>query len=441
MTASPPRGLTTLLASGDSDPVAVSVRGFTVDVVEGPDAGRTFQPRTRSVVIGTDPSADVVLTDPYVSRVHARIDVQPTGYLLRDMGSRNGSRVGPVWAREVWLGDDVTFTLGTTQLRFRLLDEPFELALSRDEAFEDLLGRSAAMKEVFAICERVAPTDVAALLVGETGTGKELVARAIHARSKRKDRPFVVLDCAALSPSLVESELFGHEKGAFTNALSAHEGVFERADGGTVFLDELGELPPDLQPKLLRVLESGDVRRVGGTRTQHVDVRVIAATNRDLVALIAENRFRADLYYRLAVVQITVPPLRARREDVSLLARHFAKQTGDDIELDRVLGELRDYGWPGNVRELKNLVERATVLADLAGSGAPKPLGQAIADVAGRPPTLREARAVADRAYLEDVLRRTEGDLDRAAEIADVHRKTLERMLREQRRAAASDEE
>ncbi|NVB80269.1 MAG: sigma 54-dependent Fis family transcriptional regulator [Kofleriaceae bacterium] len=448
MTAAPPRGLATLLHGGTLA-VAVQIRGFAIEVVEGPDAGKRFEPRSRSVVIGTDPSADVVLNDPYVSRVHARIDVQQTGYVLRDLGSRNGTRVASVWAREVWLGDDVAFTLGTTTLRFRLLDAPFELALPREESFEGLLGRSAAMREVFAICERVAPSDVPALLVGETGTGKELVARAIHARSRRKERAFVVLDCAALSPTLVESELFGHEKGAFTSAVSAHEGVFERADGGTVFLDELGELPPDLQPKLLRALETGEVRRLGGTKTIKVDVRVIAATNRDLVGMIAENRFRADLYYRLAVVQVTVPPLRARRDDVPLLARHFAERArqarpenmADDLDLDRVLGELRDYGWPGNVRELRNLVERASILSDLAGTGAPKPLGQAMAEVAGRPPTLREARAAADRAYVEDVLKRADGDLDRAAEIADVHRKTLERMLREQRRADTSDDD
>ena len=448
MTTAPPRGLATLLHGGTLA-VAVQIRGFAFEVVDGPDKGKRFEPRARSVVIGTDPSAEVALTDPYVSRIHARIDVEPTGYVLRDLGSRNGTRVANVWAREVWLDDNVTFTIGGTTLRFQLLAEPFELALPREESFEGLLGRSAAMKEVFAICERVAPADVPVLLVGETGTGKELVARAIHARSRRKAKPFVVLDCAALSPTLVESELFGHEKGAFTSAVSAHEGVFERADGGTVFLDELGELPQDLQPKLLRVLETGEIRRLGGTRTIKVDVRVVAATHRNLVAMIAENRFRADLYYRLAVVQVTVPPLRARREDVAMLARHFAERArqhlpptaSDDLDLERVLGELRDYGWPGNVRELRNLVERATILSDLADTAAPKAFGDAMAEVTGRPPTLREARAAADRAYVEDVLKRTDGDLDRAAMLADVHRKTLERMLREQKRAGSREDD
>jgi DNA-binding NtrC family response regulator len=440
--AAPPRGLATLL-SADAR-MAVQIRGYSIEVVDGPDAGRVFRPKTRSVVIGTDPSADVPLADPYASRLHARIDVEPTGYLLRDLGSRNGTRIADVWIREALLGERTTFVVGGTTLAFALADEPFELALPIGDRYEDLLGSSAAMREVFAICERAAPTNAAVLLVGETGTGKELVARAIHARSARKDRPFVVLDCAALSPTLVESELFGHEKGAFTNAIAAHAGVFERADGGTVFLDELGELPPDLQPKLLRCLETGEVRRLGGTKTIAVDTRIVAATNRDLAAMIAENRFRADLYYRLAVVQIAIPPLRARREDIGVLAQHFAARArkqapaAPDVELDRVLGELADYSWPGNVRELRNLVERAVILAELP-SATPRPLGAAIAEVAGRLPTLREARTAADRAYVEDILRRTDGDLDRAAEIADVHRKTLERMLRERRRDEADD--
>ena len=442
MTA-PPRGLATLLHA-KTQAVSVQIRGFSVEVVDGPDAGRRFQPRSRRVVIGTDPACDVVLTDPYVSRAHAMLDVEPPGYVLRDLGSRNGTRVADVWIREVLLGDDVTFGIGSTRLRFRLGEEPFELPLPTADSFGDLLGRSPAMKEVFAIADRVAPSDATVLLVGETGTGKELVARAIHARSRRSDRPFVVLDCAALSRTLVESELFGHERGAFTNAVAAHAGVFERADNGTVFLDELGELPPDLQPKLLRLLESGELRRLGGERTITTDVRVIAATHRDLVAMIAENRFRADLYYRLAVVQITIPPLRARREDIAMLAKHFAQRTRPtdtpaDVDLDRVLGELVDYNWPGNVRELRNLVERAAILG--ADAERPKPLGEAMSEVTGRPATLREARTAADRAYVEDVLRKANGDLDRAAAIADVHRKTLERMLREQRRANATEDE
>jgi DNA-binding NtrC family response regulator len=393
----------------------------------------------------------LILTDPYVSRLHVRIDVEPQGYVLRDLGSRNGTRVADVWVREARLGDGAMFAIGSSRIKFALRDEPFEIAIPLQEKFEDLWGRSVVMRELFSICARVAPTDASVLLVGETGTGKELIARAIHARSLRKDKPFVVLDCTALSPTLVESELFGHERGAFTSAVSSHAGVFERADGGTVFLDELGELPADLQPKLLRCLETGEVRRLGGEKTINVDVRVIAATNRDLAAMIADNRFRPDLYYRLAVVQITVPSLRERRDDIALLAREFARRAReranspyvDDAALDNVLDGLHEYNWPGNVRELRNLVERAVILSDaeLIRSGTPKPLGAAVAEAVSRPPTLREARLVADRAYVDAVLRQTDGNLDRAAEIAGVHRKTLERMLREQRREREEEEE
>jgi transcriptional regulator with GAF, ATPase, and Fis domain len=427
---------------------SVQIRGYELEVIAGHDTGARLRPARRSIVIGTDPTADLVLTDPYASRLHARIDVEPQGHVLHDLGSSNGTRVAELWVREGRLADGATFHVGSTAIRFRLLADPFEIELPLADQLEGVVGRSVVMRELYALCERVAPSDAAALLVGETGTGKELVARAIHALSRRRDMPFVILDCSALSPSLVESELFGHDKGAFTGATSGHAGVFERAHGGTVFLDELGELPPDLQPKLLRCLESGEVRRLGGTETITVDVRVIAATNRDLVEMMTADRFRADLYYRLAVVQITVPPLRDRRDDIPQLARLFAdrarqggRSAADDLALDRVLDELGDYGWPGNVRELRNLVERAVILADdeLIRSGTPKPLGAAVAEAVQRPQTLREARAAADRAYLEAVIRQTDGDFDRAAAVAGIHRKSLERLLREQRRAQARD--
>lgn len=446
----PPPGLTTLLHAGTLA-VGVQIRGFELEVIDGPDVGRAVRATRRSFVVGTDPSADLPLSDPYVSRLHARIEVEARGYVLHDLGSRNGTRVALTSVHAATLDDQATFTIGATTIRFRVLDEPFEISFPREERFESLVGRSPAMREMFAICERVAPSDVPVLLVGETGTGKELIARALHARSPRRERPFVVLDCAALSPTLVESELFGHERGAFTSAVAAHAGVFERADGGTVFLDELGELPTALQPKLLRCLETGEVRRVGGTKTMKVDVRVVAATNRDLVAMVRENTFRADLYYRLAVVQITVPALRDRREDIGPLARHFVERARervrgshvDDIDLERVLGRLADHRWPGNVRELRNLVERALVLADdhLIRSGTPQGLGEAVAEVVSRPPSLREARASADRAYLDDLLRSCGGDLDEAARVAQIHRKSLERLLRGQRREHDIDED
>jgi transcriptional regulator with GAF, ATPase, and Fis domain len=247
-----------------------------------------------------------------------------------------------------------------------------ENALLREEVksshdFEEIVGDSAALRRVLVQAEQVAPTDSSVLITGETGTGKELIARAIHNRSARRERAFVAVNCAALPATLIESELFGHEKGAFTGALSRKIGRFELSDGGTIFLDEIGELALDLQPKLLRVLELGEFERLGATRTMRVDVRVIAATNRDLPAATAQGRFRADLYYRLGVFPIHLPPLRERREDIPLLVWFFItrKQGKLGKHIERVPQEfmrrLTSYAWPGNVRELENVVERALI--------------------------------------------------------------------------------
>jgi DNA-binding NtrC family response regulator len=422
---------TTVLRVADR-PVAIQIKTFALEVGE-----RSIRGDKRSLLVGTHPSADVVLDDPLVSRLHARLDVEDTEYILRDLGSTNGTRVGGVRIRQACLDDGSLIELGGTRMRFRIFDEPFEIELARDDRFLGLVGRSVAMRELFALLERVAPTEAAVILEGETGTGKDLVARAIHASSKRADKPFVVLDCAAIPASLIESELFGHEKGAFTGATAARAGVFERADGGTVFLDELGELAVELQPKLLRCLETGELTRVGGTQPMKVDFRVIAATNRDLPRMITESRFRADLYYRLAVIRIVVPALRDRREDIPLLAAHFAREAlGAAIPfdvLDALFGELTRHDFPGNVRELRNVVERAVILADpelVQGEAGAQELSRSIEKAVHKQITLRAARAEHERAYFEELLRATDGDLDEAADIAQVHRKSLERFLR-----------
>ena len=420
--------------------IAIQIRGFTLEI----EGGRTIRGDKRSLLIGTHPSADVVLDDPMVSRLHARIDVEERDYVLRDLGSTNGTRVGATRIREACLEDGSAIELGATRIAFRLADEPFEIRLADDERFEGMLGRSVAMRELFAVCARVGPTEAPVIIWGETGTGKDLVARAIHERSLRRGRPFVVLDCAAIPPGLIESELFGHEKGAFTGATAARAGVFERAGGGTVFLDELGELPLELQPKLLRCLESGEVTRVGGEKPIRVDFRAIAATHRDLPRSITENRFRADLFYRLAVIRIAVPPLRERREDIPLLAAHFATELLGDAAraglppdtLDALFGELTRHDWPGNVRELRNVVERAMILADpeLLGAAALEvaagELQRSIEKAVHRQHPLRAARAEHEREYLTALLAHTDGDLDAAAAIAQVHRKSLERLIR-----------
>ena len=235
-------------------------------------------------------------------------------------------------------------------------------------AFEEIIGASRSLKKVLDLVRKVAPTDATALIEGETGTGKELIARAVHERSKRRDRPFVTINCAAIPSGLLESELFGHERGAFTGAVARRIGRFEAADRGTLFLDEIGDMPFELQAKLLRVLQDGEFERLGSTQTQHADVRLVAATNQDLAALVSKKRFRSDLYYRINVFPIPVPPLRDRREDIPLLVRHFvaafAKQMGklvDEIP-DAVMSSLVTQPWPGNIRELQNFIERSVIL-------------------------------------------------------------------------------
>jgi DNA-binding NtrC family response regulator len=429
----------TTLLGRDDKPIAIQVRGFALEVQSGADAGRRVCGEKRHLLIGTHPSSDLVLRDPHVSRLHARLDVDEQDYVLRDLGSTNGTRVGGVRVREACLHDDCVIEVGATQLRFRLSETGFEIPLAPEECFEGLVGRSVAMRELFALCARVAPTDAAVLLEGETGTGKELVARALHARSRRQPRPFVVFDCGAVPPTLIESELFGHEKGAFTGAVQSRAGVFERAHGGTVFLDELGELAIELQPKLLRVLETGTFLPVGGDKEKKVDVRVVSATHRDLARMLTDGSFRADLYYRLAVIRLAVPPLRERREDIPLLCAHFArKRMGPSlpsVALEAAFDELRHYDWPGNVRELSNVVERAIVLCDpreikKSTLDAASELSRSVEKSIHNRVSLRAAKTEREREYLVDLLRMTEGDLDLASQIAEVHRKSLERLLR-----------
>ena len=437
------KAATTVLSVGNRA-VAVELRGFAVEVVAGPDAGRSASASRRSFEVGTHPTSDLVLTDEHVSRRHLRIDVEERECVVRDLGSTNGTRVGGVRVRVAPLDDGAIIECGRSRLRFVHSAASFRLPLAERDDFEGLLGRSVAMRELFALLDRVAPTDAPVLIQGETGTGKERVARALHARSRRAPRPFAVFDCAAVPPTLIEAELFGHEKGAFTGAIDRRAGVFERADGGTVFLDELGELALELQPRLLRVLESNELYRVGASKPTPIDVRIVAATNRDLGARIDEGQFREDLYYRLAVVTVRVPPLRERRDDIPLLASHFAREhifagekgTAPAPGWEAIFDFMKSHDWPGNVRELRNVVERAVIMSDarlLRGDplDAVAELRKRAEPALHRRVSLRAARDQTEREYLEDLVRATDWDLDQAAAIAEVHRKSLERLLRE----------
>jgi DNA-binding NtrC family response regulator len=318
------------------------------------------------VRIGAGSSNDVVLDDAHASRFHCELRKTVEGWLLRDLGSLNGTRVGDVVVKEGLLQSGATVTVGETRIRF-LADEgkPEEVVASPHQAFGDVVGKSLRMREVFAVLERIAATDLTVLIGGETGSGKDVIARAIHAQSPRAKKPFVVFDCAAVAPNLIESELFGHVKGAFTGASESRDGAFVRAAGGTLFLDEIGELALDLQPKLLRALEQRMVRPVGGGKELPVDVRIIAATHRNLEQAVRDGTLRQDLFFRLSVVSVQVPALRHRRDDLPLLIERILLQSSKPVGLaPETMTILERYDWPGNVRELKNVVESAAAVCD-----------------------------------------------------------------------------
>ncbi|UJR86516.1 sigma 54-interacting transcriptional regulator [Sandaracinus amylolyticus] len=348
-------------------------------VSEGPDRGKDLSIERERITVGRSVICDMVLADKAVSGTHFEVVANEQGFLLRDLDSTNGTFCGAsasseaLRIREVWIKPGATIRVGQTQIRFEPVQGTVDIDLSSDDRFFELVGKSVRMREIFATLAKVGPTELTVLIRGETGTGKELVARALHRASRRTSSPLVVQDCSAIPKELIESTLFGHERGAFTGATDRHRGSFEQADGGTIFLDELGELDLALQPKLLRVLENREIKRVGGDRTIPVNVRVVAATNRDLRQMVNEGTFREDLYYRLSVVQIDLPPLRERPEDVPLLVEHFLSDVASrrwpgearrfTITAD-AMSRLQAYPWPGNIRELKNTVERAASLAD-----------------------------------------------------------------------------
>ncbi len=435
-------GHTTIVAADGA--VRLRFERIAVRVSRGADTGKEVELGADEVRVGTHPSNQLALTDPTVSRFHLRLRGDQRGVRAIDLDSANGTHVAGLRVRDVYVGDGTVIELGDTALELHTLSEVGEVELPADEVFGELVGRSTAMRRVFAAARRAASSTATVLLLGETGTGKDLLARAIHGAGVRSRAPFVVFDCGAAAPSLIESALFGHLRGAFTGAEADRAGVFEQAHGGTLFLDEIGELPPALQPKLLRALEAGQVLRLGAAQPISVDVRVIAATHRDLRAEVDAERFRADLYYRLAVLALELPALRDRDGDIPILAAHFARtvlgRSGGDLawlrpHLDDVFGALGNQSWPGNVRELRNAVERAIALADpdaLAGD----PLARLVElrhslrrTRRGRLP-LDTARAEFDREYLRDLLADTGNDVRAAAELAGVHPKSLERLIR-----------
>jgi DNA-binding NtrC family response regulator len=344
-------------------PLQLFVRGGTLQLADG----KTIEIGPDPVVIGRDSSCAVVLEDKEVSAVHAELCAVTEGVRVRDLGSTNGVIVGAVRVQEATLVASTSITLGQSVLQY-VAKNKVRLDVGYSSGFGDLVGVSPRMRRVFQVLERVAPTELSVLISGETGTGKELVARGLHTASRRADRPFVTVDCGSIPPSLAESILFGHEKGSFTGANERRKGALSEADGGTLFLDELGELAVDLQPKLLRALSEGQVKRVGASAFEKIDVRVVAATRRDLGAEMNTGRFRSDLFFRVAQVRVELPPLRDRLEDVPAIVQSVCQRLGKPervaIVNDWLGAHMPSRHWPGNVRELVNVVSVIAALAD-----------------------------------------------------------------------------
>jgi transcriptional regulator with PAS, ATPase and Fis domain len=416
------------------------VQRFWLLVVAGPDTGATYTSAGERTTIGTYDTADLVLHDATVSRFHCEITPLRGRPLLRDLGSLNGTSVNGVAVAAAHLHSGATLSMGRTQIRFDVGAEQVKIPISDKTRFGVMVGRSTAMRRAFALLERAAATDSTVLLEGEVGTGKQAAAESIHRESARRDGPFIVVDCSAIPGDLLESELFGHEKGALIGADAdrAREGAFEAAQGGTIFLDEVGELPLELQPKLLRLLERREVKRVGSTRYTPVDVRVIAATSRNLRAEVNAKRFRSDLYYRLAVLEVRLPPLRERLDDLGVLVGHFAPsgadaKLGGSAELggrsgNELIARLARHTWPGNVRELRDHIERTIGRSDGTAPAEPPAVDLTQPLYRARDVWLRAL----ERRYAEGQLGRHDNDLGAAARAAGVDRIDFYRLLSRQ---------
>ena len=455
------------------------LRRCTLSPLDDPSQEWVFE--KEEIRLGSMDDNDVVLNDDTVSRYHCRIIQDDTGYILVDNHSTNGTFVNKVRVREAFLKPGCTVAVGQSLLKFNAREEEVQIVPSRANRCGALIGSNPKMREIYSIIEKIAPTATTVVIDGETGTGKEVVAQSIHMLSPRAKNELVVFDCGAVPPNLIESELFGHEKGSFTGAMMTRTGLFEQADGGTLFLDELGELPIDLQPKLLRALEQREVRRVGAAKAQKVDVRIIAATNRDLETEVRAGRFRQDLFYRLSVVRLHLPALRDRTDDIAVLVQHFLDNGSYNRGpggAPRVRGVARDamaalqnYPWPGNVRELVNVIERAVSfcshelieVSDLPDyvrtarpptqaqhKEAPAPrhprpqTGPAAALSPTPPPTPEELLGVGvtfkdakekwvatfERDYILHTLRRNNNNISHAARAADIDRKYFRKLMK-----------
>ncbi len=421
----------------------------------GDEKGTEFELTSHEVIVGSAKDCDIRIDDLTVSQRHFAVVRDEQSYLVRDLGSTNGTFLDDARVREAYIRPGAIIRAGEIYFRFEPVYERIELVPSDTNEFGGLLGQSFPMREIFAVLEKVAPTDATILLQGETGTGKGAVARAIHHESPRSDGSFIVFDCGAIAPTLVESELFGHERGAFTGAIQQRRGALEQANGGTLFIDELSDLALDLQPKLLRALEDREFTRVGSHKSLKMDCRIIAATQRDLWSEVSDGRFREDLYFRLAVVTIPLPPLRDRKQDIPLLVDQFLCQVEspyssfDSLDAD-LQGRLLAHEWPGNIRELRNTLERAVLMSStepFLGQRIESPRGaevdgSALVDAPGTDSgsfiadfdlPFKKAKenliAAFEKEYLTRLLTRVDHNIAKAAREASIDRKHLYTLL------------
>ncbi len=455
----------TQLLQVDENRDVISFRKCQLLVVEGPDKNRKMDLERKPLKIGKKEDNDFALSDNTVSRYHLMIEQVGDSFVLKDLGSTNGTFINGLRVKEAYLSTGDVIGLGNTRIEFIAFDEKIQIEPSTKTALGDMVGKSRKMRQIFGICEKIAPSLATVIVEGETGTGKELVSRAIHQYSLRKEKPFVVFDCSSVAPSLIESELFGHEKGSFTGAIKDRKGAFEAANGGTIFLDEIGELTLDLQPKLLRALEQREIRRVGSNLVSKIDVRVVCATNRDLKKEVDLGRFRQDLYYRLSVVKIHLPSLRERSEDIPVILENFLTQgrfnrlPDGSLKVTRIeddaLKMLQRYQWPGNVRELANVIERTVSMADGHVISASH-LGYVFQEMEQLiEPTdrisidtslpFKEAKQKIvenfEKEYLEDLLKRNQYNVSKASREAQVDRKHLRNLLKKYQITAEDEEE
>lgn len=445
---------TELLKLEEDQSSVVSLRKCQLIIVDGPNRGRKLSLSKETVTLGKKENNDLIIQDSTVSRNHLEISMKEDRFLLKDLESTNGTFINGTRVKEAYLVPGDLIKLGNTSLEFVAFDEKIKIEPSNRDSFGILCGKSTKMRQIFSILERISPTHATVIIEGETGTGKELVARAVHEHSQRKDKPFVVFDCSSVAPNLIESELFGHERGSFTGAVKSRRGAFEAANTGTIFLDEIGELTTDLQPKLLRALEQREIKRVGSNAPTKIDVRVICATNRNLKREIEEGRFREDLYYRLSVVKISLPPLRERTDDIAVLIDTFlttskfnqlpngelkVKKIGDDA-----LKLLSRYEWPGNVRELSNVIERACsfvegdtisknhldfIFAEMTYGDDRTERMSVDTDVPFKDAKQKIVESF-EKEYLVDLLKRHNHNLSKASRDAKIDRKHLRNLLK-----------